>query len=469
MKKIVYILIIIFAFTLPSKEVKAQCTYTFSLYDSNGDGWRQHYSWFWGRWIMDEYVTVYVNGTELGSARCSASATNITVSGFNDGDVVQMSYGASGIDDYQNAFDVTDQWGNIVASGGNPMRDADGSIGQFIVHCTQPSSNPSQGNDCGWTETVCSDDAISSGVIGPGNHYELDLTNEGCLYDEHQTFWTFFHAEMAGTIGLTITPNDMNDDYDFAIWSGTDCSPSSTPIRCSWAGVTGVTGLGNGATENHEDEHGDGWVATINASAGDEFLLLVDNWSYSNNGFTLTWDLPDGATLDCDPLPVSYIPMEYDCNNKELRWQTLTEINNDYFTIETGNSFDIDGNLILEDIYVVSGNGTTNSITDYIYNIDLKNKYVVLLQVDYDGSTTKLETKYYSCENNEQSIIRLMPNPASASSIVNIDGEYNKAEVYDIIGNKVDINISNNQILGLSKGLYLVRFDDNQSIKLIIQ
>ena len=303
----------------------------------------------------------------------------------------------------------------------------------------------------------------------------------------------FFHAEDAGTIEFTIHPNNedggANDDYDFAIWEGVANVPDGQPIRSTWAvagdqssytgcssrdigynsGIDDAKATAGDGLDTQEGQCGDGWLKSISASAGEEFTMLIDNYTGNTNSFTLTWKLTNGSSLDCSTLPVNYISMEYNCSDKELTWQTLSEINNDYFTIEIGNSFDVNGNLIIDEIFVVNGSGTTNSITDYTYSIDLTNIYVVLSQVDYNGTTIKLETKYYSCYDNNKPTIRLMPNPASANSIVNIDGEYNKAEVYDILGKKVNINISNNQIIGLSKGLYLVRFDDNKPIRLIIQ
>ena len=485
MRKIITIIIIV----ISSFASYSQCNYTLTLNDSYGDGW---FDW-WGGY--NGYISIDTNGTNIFNWPLSNGSTYSNIITVDDGAVLSLTYHSLGGSAWyyyenENSWTLTDCNGNTVWSGSGGSGSNQST--NITVNCTPCTPLTAGDGDCGVAPTVCNSSDISNNSTGLGNHNDLNLTNQGCLQSgENYTTWIYFHAETAGTLGFTIHPNNedggTNDDYDFAIWQSSTCPPSSLPIRCSWAigGDQSVnsscinrnigydTGMGTSsmldAADDSENMCGDGWVNPINVSAGDEFVLLVDNYTGNTNSYTLTWSLSGGATLDCDPLPVSYTPMEYDCNNKELKWQTLAEINNDYFTIETGNSFDIDGNLILEDIYVVNGSGTTNSISDYSYYIDLTNKYVVLSQVDYDGSTTKLETKYYSCEDNEQPVIRLMPNPASAGSIVNIDGDYNSIEIYNSIGQKINANISNNQIIGLSKGLYLVRFDDNQPIKLIIQ
>ena len=369
--------------------------------------------------------------------------------------------------------------------------------GYFNIAATGTSDadiTASANGDCKTGSTICSDENITANSTGAGNLNELNCSNHGeLLGNEHYSTWLFFHAENTGTIEFTIHPNNEdggdNDDYDFAIWSDAQCNPNGQPIRSSWAvagdqssyvgcsnrdigydtGIDDANANAGDGLDTQEGQCGDGWLKSISATAGDEFTMVIDNYTANSNSFTLTWTLTGGSSLDCNPLPVNYSSMEYDCNLQELSWETFSEINNDYFTIETGTSFDINGNLIIEDVYVVNGSGTTNSITDYIYYLDLVGKYVMLSQVDFDGVITKLERKYYSCTESIKPPIQLLPNPANGNSIVNIKGDYNNAEVFDMLGKKVNIKINNNQIIGLSKGLYFVKFDDDKPIKLIIQ
>ena len=449
----------VFSQLFNDKSTNASCTYTITCYDSQGNSWKKHYSWLWG-WVYDEYLTIYVNGSSIGSVYANNSSTNYPIS-LNDSDLVQIVYRASGSDDYQNAFEVFDPWGNVVASGGNPLPSSDTWVAQFYVHCSQPPSTSSYGNDCDYTHTVCSTDTINASVSGPGNDYELDLTNCGCLYDEHQSMWIYFHAQTTGTISFTIVPNSSSDDYDFAIWGNSNCKPNGQPIRCSWAAGNGNTGIRTTSSDNSEDAAGDGWVSSINANAGDEFLMIVDNWSYSNNGFSINWSLTNGATLDCTPMPIQFISGGYNCKKHTLFWKTTSETNNEYYFIEFSKN--------LKDWQIIDtlkGAGTSKKFHKYEYYINKSYGYLKVSQQDYNGDKQNLFIKYFNCDDENKQKVFLYPNPSTG--IVNIKGEYNTIKAFNMFGMEIRLEIVNNQIINLEKGIYVIFIDDIQKIKLFI-
>jgi len=175
-------------------------------------------------------------------------------------------------------------------------------------------------------------------------------------------------------------------------------------------------------------------------------------------------------TIDCSctGLPVVYASMYYNYIAKELHWQTLSEINNDYFLIEIGSSFDSKGNLIIEETYTENGNGNTNTTSNYSYSINVEDKYVKLSQVDYDNTIKVLELKHFSSKQEpNNNIIKVYPNPAIAHSVININGEYINIEIFNFLGEKLNAKTINNQILGLDKGIYIIKTDNN-STKLIV-
>ena len=65
--------------------------------------------------------------------------------------------------------------------------------------------------------------------------------------------------------------------------------------------------------------------------------------------------------------------------------------------------------------------------------------------------------------------IKLLPNPAKAYSVINIKGEFNYFEIYNLLGEKINQKTINRQIYGLPKGVYFVKFDNNYIIKLIVK
>ncbi len=140
----------------------------------------------------------------------------------------------------------------------------------------------------------------------------------------------------------------------------------------------------------------------------------------------------DGAAMymvsTCNPLPVEMLTLEayWRGNDGIVQWATATEINNRGFYIER---MQVNGSF--ETIGFVPGNGTTNSIHNYVFidhNLYLsegKDFYFRLRQVDHDGSEhlsdvvslSKLDTVG---ETNVLQILRLYPNPAPQSSDVNL-------------------------------------------------
>lgn len=467
--------------------VYPQCNYTLTLNDSGGDGWLDIFG------STNGYIQIDTNGVNIYNLALSSGSTNTYMITVDNASSLVLTYHRACTTEWwclgnENSWVLTDCNGSTVATGTHSTNLST----TITTNCSSCSAIVDTDGDCGVATTVCNSSSITNNATGIGNRNDLNLTNEGCLASgENYTTWIFFHAQTSGTLGFTIHPNNedggANDDYDFAIWQTSTCPPSSTPTRCTWAvggnqnGYTGCfnrnigydTGLGTSMmVDTHDDSEGmcgDGWVNTINATAGDEFALVVDNYTGNNNSFTLTWSLTGGASLDCTPLPVDYTPMTYDCFEGKLTWQTLSEVNNNYFTIETGNSFDVYGNFIPKEIYVVDAVGTSSFISNYTFNINLENTYVRLSQCDYNGKSRILETKYFTCQDNFVSSIQLIPNPASANSIISIDGEYNNVMVFSMLGKKVNVDINNNKIIGLRKGFYLVCFDNKKPVKLVVQ
>lgn len=165
--------------------------------------------------------------------------------------------------------------------------------------------------DCGLiTQAICSSSPISYTPEGIGtDDFASSSNSNGCLTsNERQAAWYYFEFDQTmppnSVIEFTINPNN-NDDYDFAIYGpDVDCNNLGSPIRCSYSGIHAPTGLGNGATDTSEGAGGDAWVAPLTVQPGEGYFLLVDNFSQSAQGFTLTWSNSGAPFLDCDATPV---------------------------------------------------------------------------------------------------------------------------------------------------------------------
>jgi hypothetical protein len=297
---------------------------------------------------------------------------------------------------FDSDFSVTGPgWAATISCSVPSCSDGIQNQGETGVDCGGPCSPcPALQQDCPGAQMVCSNNSFSGNSSGPGDFDELNITNEGCLSGENQSSWYYINIGTGGTLEMSIDPVSF-DDYDFAIWgpftditASANCPPISAPVRCSWAASTGSTGLGSGALDFSEGAGGDDWVAPLNTSPGEVYILLVDNFSATFDPFDLNWG--GTSVLDCTPvtLPVdllSFSGTKQD-NHNEIKWSTSTEINNNYFILEhscNGKNWD--------EIEKISGAGNSNFDIHYsTTHRDFKRaiNYYRLKQVDFDGTTT---------------------------------------------------------------------------------
>lgn len=275
------------------------------------------------------------------------------------------------------------------------------------------------GPDCETAELLCSNTSVSANSSGFGTVQELNGINQGCMSIEHQSSWYYVNIGTGGNLTMTIDPNNNSDDYDFAIWgpftaatAGANCPPITAPIRCSWSANPDQTGMmtpysgqssplgcgffglfpctgmitsTNNPVDNSEGAGGDGWVNQLTVSAGQVYVMLVDNFSNSGQPYALNWG--GSAVLNCTPivLPVelaSFSALEQGRYNL-LNWETFSELNNDYFVVER-SSDGIQWNPIGE----VDGAGQSSEKRSYSFQdfqFDRVVNYYRLKQVNFDG------------------------------------------------------------------------------------
>src|SRR5690606_21240626 len=111
-----------------------------------------------------------------------------------------------------------------------------------------------------------------------------------------------------GTLSFTLTPNKPSDDLDFAVFElpgGPDDCNNKVMLRCMASGenvgepfensepCTGPTGLSLTSTDLEEfpgcQPGNDNFVAALNMEAGKTYALIVNNFSNSGSGFSITW------------------------------------------------------------------------------------------------------------------------------------------------------------------------------------
>lgn len=176
-----------------------------------------------------------------------------------------------------------------------------------------------------------------------------------------------------------------------------------------------------------------------------------------------------GSFGDEEPLPIELSNFEafVNGNSIEIRWQTITELNNDFFIIEKS----VDGKIWFV-LNKIKGSGNSNILINYsITDNNPYNgiSYYRLKQVDYNGCfkySNKILIDYMAYISE----IIIYPNPARDRIIIKSSKhELENINIYNSLGQDVAISTSvilrsNNtiviNIILLPKGIYFIKTKD---------
>lgn len=169
-------------------------------------------------------------------------------------------------------------------------------------------------------------------------------------------------------------------------------------------------------------------------------------------------------------LPVELLNFDANYVNDQvfLNWQTASELNNDYFSIEKTSGAFLE-NAEWKEIGRVSGAGSTNVLKEYRFIDDAINtinevNYYRLKQVDFDGKYTYSDIISVATKDFKE--IKVYPNPSKGLFKLYgmLDFENTNAEIYNSVGQLVsNQEVDNNRAIDISKqpnGIYFIRFGD---------
>jgi len=277
-----------------------------------------------------------------------------------------------------------------------------------------------------------------------------------------------------GSFNSPLTKVSLNEYWDI-----TPSPDVTADVRLYWRDGT-FSGIGDLTDLRLAHYNGSSWdeiagaTTSGNTSSGSIIKTSVSSFS------PFTFGTTDNTS---NPLPIQLLSFNAkpENNTVSLKWETASEINNDYFIIEKSiNKYDI------EEVGKVIGSGNTNINIDYglLDNSPyFGTSYYRLIQVDYDG---QFETFDWVAVNLTESLItsiNIFPNPLSDDllniQLRNIIGKTN-LNIYDFSGRIVFIKTivfeSRDQLirlnLDLPKGSYYMHFIGSSSNivkKLIIQ
>lgn len=144
-------------------------------------------------------------------------------------------------------------------------------------------------------------------------------------------------------------------------------------------------------------------------------------------------------------LPVELAAFAAQCeeNRAVLRWTTISELHNDFFTIESSSDA-----LEWETVANVDGAGNSTAVINYAYT-DFsnpgRNMYYRLKQTDTDGKTTEHDIVYLeSCiEELAENQLSIYPNPAANVALITVNADVLDVAVFHADGKRLD-NVSVN-------------------------
>lgn len=340
------------------------------------------------------------------------------------------------------------------------------------LSCSSCAANTiADNNDCIAATAICSNASFTGASVGPG------IASEGCSgcnTSEHFSNWYRFCAQTTGALNLTIDPAVNTQDYDFALYGpNTTCTSLGSPVRCSYAAVTGNTGLRAASVDVSENVAGDGWVSTLNVTAGQCYYMMVSQWSAGGSGFTIDFT-GTTASLNCTILPVELVHFDVIKQGEaaQLDWVTMSEVNNDYFVVERSRD-----NILYSAVRVLDGQGNSTEATWYSAldeNPFPGISYYRLKQVDYDGEFSYSDVKSFTIEHAGKLVVLPTENGNQVNILFN--AQHSGAEqlfVYDFSGRMVfsknisfmhGFNSVKLDMSDLSRGMYFLSFAAGEEI-----
>lgn len=271
-----------------------------------------------------------------------------------------------------------------------------------------------------------------------------------------------------------VTRTNMSQNYNMDVKLSSIAAPGSVNVAHLRLLVDDDGNFGNGGTQCYYNGDGTGIVFTYSNPT-----ITISNISTAHIPNNVTKFITIASINPATPLPIEIVYFDAKLNQKEtvdLTWQTQSERDNDYFTIEKST----DG-INWDFLGTVDGSGTTNIPQTYYLedkNPSIGINYYKLSQTDFDG--TRSEAGIRSVELFSTEMFVLSPNPAkNLVAILGKDLNEYTIQLYNNLGENIQVSSNLQNALkmelntqNLSAGIYYVSLKSNTTnkvLKLIIE
>lgn len=328
------------------------------------------------------------------------------------------------------------------------------------------------------TTTVNKGAFLNEGSFSTGN---LTVNSNGTFVGDGTLFIAFGDVKVNGTLNMhqptTINGNlkvngggdasfleslnvlgNIVNNNNLDLWANTSVSGNVVNNGGGDLSIDGGILSVSGNFTNHGNATGSsddcGGVSVFGSSIntgsygqGGGTLDICDNGS----GFDLQYGTVGPGVSNCSCTPGTPLPIELlDFNAQpiaggvELKWNTATEIDNHFFTIERTE----DGSVI-ETVGTINGSGNSNRPLSYslVDDVTVTNTvYYRLRQTDFNGTVTTFEWQAVQAASveTEEPIYQVGPNPVNNGQVwlgcENCDGqETTTVELFNLQGQSVAI------------------------------
>ncbi len=240
-----------------------------------------------------------------------------------------------------------------------------------------------------------------------GVQFSLDIVESG----DHEGLY----------FGLDACADQTNEDYVNVLYRIDDAPWNLVKNFLNWCGLYsscnshtlyGDDGINSGDCRDHDSDWGSA-VVVQTGLLGNTLELRLETINSSDTEFIRFDNLRIEGTILL-PVALKSFKAISRMNTVQLKWQTASESNNDYFQVERSATYN---QLNWEPLASIRGAGYSNDLIDYYYEDPSPypgRSYYRLKQVDFDGHFT-----YSTIESVESELSKTpYPNPARDYLIV---------------------------------------------------
>lgn len=199
--------------------------------------------------------------------------------------------------------------------------------------------------DCPGAIPVCQPVySTTTSYTGHGNIYPEIHVGQNCplcMDGEKNDVFYVITVQTDGILRFSLTPNNANNDYDWALFNMTnvDCSriypdALSLQVSCNSYGATGnngATGI-NSSQSNNKNCNGPGttngpkWNKDLQVLAGQTYVLNISNWSsVQQSGYTLDFSGSSAVIFDNVPPIIDSIQQQIPCSGSSELFVRFSE------------------------------------------------------------------------------------------------------------------------------------------------